>query len=353
MKAAVLCFFALFFARAAYAQDPIYITNDLYANSVRLGRGGGSIATNTVIGAFSLGNNTTGTENVGIGYGSLASNTTGRNNLSLGSYALNQNRTGYECMAIGAYALYSQTSGFANVAVGNGALLSNTTGNYNTAIGPGALFSSTSTSLNVGIGYTAGRYLADGTNNQTSTSSLFIGYDTRAAAAGQSNQIVIGSQAVGQGSNTIMLGNSSVTGLFCYDNTISAPSDRRDKTNIQSLSAGLDFVKKLRPVVFDWNMRDGAKKGVPDVGFIAQELESAQNEEAQGKYINLTSYNQDTDQYFAQNANLIPVLVKAIQEQQTLIENLQNQVRELMQQNLQKAEVPSSPKMGTTEKKRR
>jgi hypothetical protein len=348
---AVFLFLSVLLVCAAYAQDPIYMTNDLFANSVRMGRGGGSVATNTVVGAFSLGNNTSGTENVGIGYASLASNTTGYNNLSLGSFALNQNQSGFENMAIGAYALYAQTTGAANVAVGNGSLASNTTGNYNTAIGPGALISSTSTSLNVGIGYFAGRYLANGANNQTSASSIFIGFDTRAAAAGQSNQIVIGSQAIGQGSNTIMLGNSSVTGLFCYDNTISSPSDRRDKTNIQGLNAGLDFVKKLRPVVFDWNMRDGAKKGVPDVGFIAQELESVQNEEAQGKYINLTSYNKDTDQYFAQNANLIPVLVKAIQEQQALIDNLQNQVRDLMQQNLQKAEAASLPKTGTSEKK--
>ena len=333
----------------AYTQDPIYLTGDLYTNSIRVGRGGGNVGTNTVIGAFSLANNTSGTENVGIGYASLASNTTGRNNLSLGSFALNQNRTGVECMAIGAYALYAQTSGTANVAVGNGSLGANTVGNYNTAIGPGALIASTTTSLNVGIGYFAGRYLADGSANQTPSTSIFIGYDTRSAAAGQSNQIVIGNQAVGQGSNTIMLGNSSVTGLFCYDNTISAPSDRRDKTNIQDLSAGLDFVKKLRPVAFDWNMRDGEKKDIPDVGFIAQELESAQKDEPQSKYMNLATYNKDTDQYFAQSANLIPVLVKAIQEQQALIDQLQQQVRELMQQNQQRAEASS--KTGASEKK--
>jgi hypothetical protein len=58
----------------------------------------------------------------------------------------------------------------------------------------------------------AGRFIADGTTANTSTSnSVFLGYNTKALADSQTNQIVIGDTAVGLGSNTAILGNSSIT----------------------------------------------------------------------------------------------------------------------------------------------
>jgi hypothetical protein len=47
--------------------------------------------------------------------------------------------------------------------------------------------------------------------NSASANSVFIGYDTRPAADSQTNQIVIGHSAVGLGSNTVVLGNASIT----------------------------------------------------------------------------------------------------------------------------------------------
>jgi hypothetical protein len=45
----------------------------------------------------------------------------------------------------------------------------------------------------------------------TGTYSLFLGYDSKAAAAGETNQIVIGYNAIGAGSNSAVLGNDSIT----------------------------------------------------------------------------------------------------------------------------------------------
>ena len=54
-------------------------------------------------------------------------------------------------------------------------------------------------------------------------------------------------------------------------------SDERDKTNIVDIPLGLNFIKTLRPVAFDWNRRDGSNAGKKDFGFIAQELKTAQD----------------------------------------------------------------------------
>ena len=57
-------------------------------------------------------------------------------------------------------------------------------------------------------------------------------------------------------SNQITLGNSSVTELRCGVSTITSFSDQRDKTNIENITVGLDFIDSLRPVEFEWNFRN-------------------------------------------------------------------------------------------------
>ena len=62
------------------------------------------------------------------------------------------------------------------------------------------------------MGYNAGRYISGGSvANATSTNSVYLGYDTRALASGDTNEIVIGASTTGFGSNTAAYGNSSMT----------------------------------------------------------------------------------------------------------------------------------------------
>jgi hypothetical protein len=110
-------------------------------------------------------------------------------------------------------------------------------------------------------------------------------------------------------------------------------SDRRDKTDIQSLSYGLDEIMKLRPVSFTWKTKP--EKGTK-LGLIAQELEtvipevvsnpertpSANSEPGTGGENRLGVYYSD----------LIPVLIKAIQEQEAKIIHLQEEI-ELLKKN--------------------
>ena len=59
--------------------------------------------------------------------------------------------------------------------------------------------------------------MANGSSgNSISTNSIFIGVDSRSSIASQTNQIVIGYQAIGGGDNSVTLGNTSNTGLFYY-----------------------------------------------------------------------------------------------------------------------------------------
>jgi hypothetical protein len=91
-------------------------------------------------------------------------------------------------------------------------LLNNTTGINNSSFGTSALQNNTTGGGNTAIGRSAGRFIADGTTaNTICSSSVFIGFDSRANASSQTNQIVIGSPAIGLGSNTTVIGNSSTT----------------------------------------------------------------------------------------------------------------------------------------------
>ena len=149
---------------------------------------------NTASGVNALLSNTTGYANTASGMDALFSNTTGHLNTASGMNALRSNTTGHTNTASGVYALYSNTTGYNNTASGMSALHSNTTGYYNTA-----------------SGMEAGRYISGGAANTTSNNSLYLGYDTKALASGDTNEIVIGASAVGVGSNSAVLGNNSIT----------------------------------------------------------------------------------------------------------------------------------------------
>jgi hypothetical protein len=101
-----------------------------------------------------------------------------------------------------------------NTAIGSGTLVSNTTGVFNTAVGFNALANHTTGNNQVALGLSAGRYINSGANNVLSSSSVYIGVDSRASASGNSNEIVIGHEARGNGSNTVTLGNDSITNTY-------------------------------------------------------------------------------------------------------------------------------------------
>ena len=177
------------------------------------GTGGGASSngsSNTAVGVNALLNNTTGRSNSALGVDALRFNTTGSFNTANGVEALFSNTTGGNNTAFGAQSLQASTTAIGNTGIGNASLLSNTTGALNTAIGISALRFNTTGTNNTALGFSAGRFITGGlTNNTITNNSIFIGVETKAAADNQTNQIVIGYQETGLGSNTTIIGNSS------------------------------------------------------------------------------------------------------------------------------------------------
>jgi len=113
--------------------------------------------------------------------------------------------------------------------------------------------------------------------------------------------------------------------IYATNTTITGISDIRLKENIRDLDEGLDTVLSLKPRKFDW--KEGKGKDIKnDRGFIAQEFEEVLPD--------LIDEWKDTPPegekpYKSVRADLIPVLVKAIQEQQTIINDLKARVTAL------------------------
>jgi hypothetical protein len=125
-------------------------------------------------------------------------------------------------------------------------------------------------------------------------------------------------------SNQITLGNSSIATLRCQVTTITSLSDARDKKDIVNLEPSLEFIEQLNPVRFKWNMRDGGKVDIPEIGFIAQELQKVQVDS--GIHIPGLVYDDNPDKLEASYGTLLPLLVKSIQELSQKVKDLKNEL---------------------------
>jgi hypothetical protein len=108
--------------------------------------------------------------------------------------------------------------------------------------------------------------------------------------------------------------------IFATSTSISAISDASLKENVRDLDKGLDTVLALKPRRFDWKNGDG-----DDImGFIAQEVE-----EVLPELVHDYMYNEDETKKSLKMGDMIPSMVKAIQEQQVMIESLKAEVEAL------------------------
>jgi len=194
--------------RGTLASVPVNIAvgnNALQSNTTGSG--------NFAFGLSALQSNTTGSLNYAMGVAALTFNTTGSSNATLGVTTLQNNTTGNDNSALGRSTLFQNTTGSFNSAAGAYALVNNTTGSSNSAVGGQALNANTTGSFNSALGRSAGRFRGTGTSTLTTTdNSVFIGYQSRAAGNGETNQVVIGGiNALGDGSNTTVLGTSATT----------------------------------------------------------------------------------------------------------------------------------------------
>jgi len=247
---------------------------------------------------------------------------------------------------------------------------SSTTGNSSIAIG---FYSDTTNATNsIAIG---------GSANASYNRSVALGYQS--GVLGE-NSVSIGTCNTAKGANSVAIGLKAYTKCCCsiaighkactfYDNNISigsnynnycaantiimgnqyhtyacvfvewtSCSDRNEKTNIQPLpyNFGLPFIKKLRPVKFNWDIREkyvkecgfefGQKDGTlaeekEQYGLIAQELEQALQE----LNLRFDGLTKNDKRYHLASTNLLSPLVKSIQQLSVKLEAIKERLTTL------------------------
>jgi hypothetical protein len=307
-------------AGAAGSQDTLGGTMKNYAGG------------NAAIGDYSLHSNIIGNSNTASGYAALYSNTVGSENTATGINALYSNNTGYFNTASGAAVLYYNVTGNENTATGYTALYLNTSGSYNVAYGEGALSNNNTGSYNTAVGSEANTALGSAGTNLT-------------------NATAIGYGATVNASNKIRLGNSAVT-VIEGQVPFTTPSDGRFKYNVQENVKGLDFILKLRPVTYQFDVQrfdaqqrstgaadagyimqasyDAAAR-VRRTGFIAQEVEKAAQSSGYD-FSGIVKPATEADHYSLSYESFVVPLVKAVQEQQQIIRQQEKKLDAMQQE---------------------
>jgi len=238
----------------------------------------------------------------------------GVNNVFIGKISGKENVTGSANVYIGAVS-GSDNNGMFNVFMGN-------------AAGANAI-----TSRSVFIGSFAGQH-------ETESDKLYI-----------ETSDVTGSEALIYGDflndnlrfNANVAINGDINPLYslavygdAWTNGTWTGSDKKWKKNINSIDYGLSIINKLKPVTYYWRKNDYPEMNFTkdrQIGFIAQELEILVPELVKTDSMGnkAVSYNK-----------LTPILVKAIQEQQEIINNQEKRLKKLEESNKELKEIVNS-----------
>lgn len=133
--------------------------------------------------------------------------------------------------------------------------------------------------------------------------------------------------------NTYDLGTSTFRwdDVYATNGTINT-SDRRDKEAIEPIPYGLKEVMQLRPVRFNWKARPEQGK---KLGLIAQEIQPLINEVVKTHDLQATEEDETEfelvklDRLGVYYSDLIPVLIKGMQEQQEMIKDQHQRIEAL------------------------
>lgn len=361
-----------FFGQAAGFQNTTGQDNTFVGNGAGLNN---TIASqNTFVGSLSGQSNTTGSFNAFFGNQAGNANSTGSNNSFFGAGAGVSNTAGGNSF-FGRNAGNANTTGDRNAFFGAGAGNTNATGNSNTLIGAGADIGGGNLSFAVAIGADAVVSQTDAVVLGRLTANVGIGLSApqqRLHIRDNSGNILFGNggcnpgfaaigfsttltctnySLLGDGSNTII--NRPTGGIIAFRegntdqmtinasgivsiNTLAAAgntplcrnasfnlavcsSSLRYKENVQTYAGGLEIVRRLRPVTFNW--KNG---GTADVGFTAEEVEKTEPL--------LATRNEQGEIEGVKYAQITTVLVNSVNQQQTEIEAFQKQIAEQQKQ---------------------
>ena len=306
---------------------------------------------NIFIGRNAGANNTEGFFNVAVGMLAFASNNTGNYHTALGQSALQNNTTGQSNTAIGHEALLLNTTGSSNTAVGyNAGVLANNLENA-TAIGAFAKVSASNclvlgSNANVGIGVSA----PVASLHVAGTTKIFTGATTHTGNFSNGTASVNGLEVFSSGGTTYMglqqatggnfylskpLGGSGALAIFNVGGTAVGSISTAGTTVSYNTTSDARLKKDRRPTQYslhslmqigveDYHYNNDIKQTL-HTGFMAQELYKIfpQAVEPGGD-------DPETKPWLVDYSRLTPLLVKAVQEQQIIIDKQQGQIDALL-----------------------
>ncbi|MES2773237.1 MAG: tail fiber domain-containing protein [Bacteroidota bacterium] len=319
---------------SALMNNGLNVTNQYYAIE------------NTAVGSKAMYSNISGSDNTALGCFGLTDNITGHNNNAIGFNAMHGNQYGNYNNAFGNNSMGNNISGIANVAIGSGTMFTNTTGDFNTALGYTANVGSTSLDNATAIGAFSKVGCSNcmvlgsinGVNNATADTRVAIGTQTPQAMF-HIKQYAEAYPINGPGLRMERKTNTNHWELgidngddfdFNYNGASKAyiretdgkyieVSDIRMKKNILPVGSVLPGIMQLQAKTYHY--KDNTANAPLAYGFIAQEVEQVFPDFVDTK-------GPDKMKAIAyQNFNV--VAIKAIQEQQVIIENQNARIRDL------------------------
>ena len=239
--------------------------------------------------------------------------------------------TGDENSFFGVSTGEANTVGIQNSFFGTISGLKNVDGDSNSFFGAYSGLNNSSGNNNVFIGRSAGDFNTTGSNNTTIGSNADVGQPnlTHATAIGADSAVAL--------SNTIALGRTDgsdrtlIWGLLdlalldtagsqaiCRNangRISTCSSSLRYKTNINPFGFGLNLVKSLKPITFDWKAG-----GMHDLGLGAEDVAAIEPL--------LVTYHKDGQVEGVKYDRIGVVLINAVKEQQAQIEAQQKQIEQ-------------------------
>lgn len=289
------------------------------------------------IGTKALSSMSTGSNSVAIGYeaGELAT----KGGLFIGAKSGSKNE-GTGNTFIGDLAGTNKTSGSYNTFIGSSTAYFASTGYHNTIIGNQAGYNQTTGVRNTLVGYRAGYNTNDGQNHTIIGNEADID-DPHFSCT------VLGAYALGTATHQARIGNTFTTSIGGYSSW-SNLSDGRFKKNVQENVPGLDFINELRPVTYQLDIDElhrflnissegreryteskESKESIVQSGFVAQEVEELANQ-LEYNFSGVDLPKNEGDHYSLRYAEFVVPMVKAIQEQQQMIDALLSTQQELL-----------------------
>lgn len=310
---------------------------------------------NSFFGHSAGSNNKSGNDNVFVG-AHAGTHTYTSGNVFIGSNAGIENGAGELNTFLGSYSGQQNFEGNGNLFAGYSTGSANLVGNYNTFLGTQSATLNNTGSENVFVGYKSGTVNAvgnfnvflgsqSGKNCNDGSSNTYVGYMTDGADYIQ-NATAIGANAKVMTDNSLVLGYKANVGIG-----ISAPSfqlhlstdaaakpgspdwlvasDSRLKKNITNFTDGLELLKQIRPVWFQYNGEAGIETGDKKfVGIVAQEMQKIAPYTI-GRFIHQDSLGNKTE-YLDYDANAVTyILINSVKEQQRIIEDKEAKIQAL------------------------